>query len=48
VAPTTSGATVRMRGPDGSEQDVPAAYVQHYKDLGATVIGNRYTTMGQQ
>jgi hypothetical protein len=40
-------ATVRMKAPDGTEQDIPSGQVAHYQQLGATVIGNRYTTMGQ-
>jgi hypothetical protein len=43
---TTQPATTRLRAPDGTEQDVPTAQVQHYLDQGATVVGNRYTTMG--
>jgi hypothetical protein len=47
MTPAAGGSTTRMRSPDGAEQDVPTAQVQHYLDMGATVIGNRYTTMGQ-
>ena len=30
--------TVRMRAPNGQEQDVPTEQVQHYLSLGATVV----------
>jgi hypothetical protein len=43
--PTPTGTT-RMQGPDGSQQDVPNDQVQHYLDLGGTVIGNRYRALG--
>jgi len=35
------GQTVKMRspGPDGAIKDVPAGMVEHYKSLGATVVG---------
>jgi hypothetical protein len=44
---TQQSATVRMKAPDGTEQDIPSGQVAHYQQLGATVIGNHYTTMGQ-
>jgi hypothetical protein len=37
---TQSGyASVRMQAPDGSEQIVPAAQVDHFTSRGARVIG---------
>jgi hypothetical protein len=33
-----TGTTVRMRAPNGQEQDVPIAQVAHYTSLGATVV----------
>jgi hypothetical protein len=38
--PTTSG-TIRMRAPNGQESDVAADQVDHYKQLGATVIKSK-------
>lgn len=37
--PRSADQTVTMRGPDGSQKQVPANQVDHYKQLGATVIG---------
>ena len=34
-----SGVMVNMKAPDGSVQPVPAEQVEHYKSLGATVVG---------
>ena len=34
-----SGVMVNMKAPDGSTQQVPAEQVEHYKRLGATVVG---------
>lgn len=33
-----AGQTVRMRSPDGMEQDVPADHAAHYQSLGATPV----------
>jgi hypothetical protein len=30
-----------MRAPNGQEKDVPAGEVEHYKKLGATVVGGK-------
>lgn len=35
--PRTSG-TVKMQAPNGQQKDVPAAQVNHYKSMGATVV----------
>jgi hypothetical protein len=36
--PIGGGGTVLLQGPDGSQRQVAASQVQHYVDLGATVI----------
>jgi len=36
--PATKGPTVRLKAPDGTEQDVPAADVGHYLSKGAKVV----------
>lgn len=43
-APPSGGATVRMRAPTGEERDVPADQVDHYKQRGATLIGQTAPT----
>jgi hypothetical protein len=38
-APPASGGTVLMQGPDGATKPIPAAQVEHFKSLGAKVVG---------
>lgn len=37
-APAAGGGTVKMKAPNGQVKDVPAAEVEHYKQMGATVV----------
>lgn len=39
AAPTAGGGLVKLRAPDGSEQDVPADQADHYIKLGAKRVG---------
>jgi hypothetical protein len=37
--PSQGGGTVKMQAPNGQTKDIPADQVEHYKSLGAKVVG---------
>jgi len=39
IASQSQSSYVRMRAPDGTVQEVPSSYVDHYTQRGATVVG---------